>query len=106
MEQEVEEDAVKEERHYSKVQAVQENAAEDDAFREEQSFDREHAPGPPLSADGDPEVPSEAAGSPQEEVCHVLQIPCSVCMHQPSDDHTTVMGLLITFTFAISMSIM
>ncbi len=73
MEQEIEEDASREEQLYSKVQAVQENEAEDDAFREERSFDRAHAPGPSLSADSGSEVPSEAAAQQQEEVRHVVQ---------------------------------
>ncbi len=76
MEQEIEEDASREEQLYSKVQAVQESEAEDDAFREEQSFDRAHAPSPSLSADSEPD--SVAAAQQQAEVRHVFQSNCMV----------------------------
>ena len=87
MEQEIEEDASEEERHASKVQAVQESEAEDDAFREEQSFDRAHAAGPSLGVNRDPEVPSEAAAQHQEEVRHVLWSLADVWMHHTSGRH-------------------
>ena len=78
MEQEIEEDANREEQLYSKVQAVRESEAEDDAFREERSFDRAHAAGPVLSADGVPEATSEAAAQQPEEVCHGSEPSCTM----------------------------
>ena len=63
MEQEVEENAAKEEQLHSKVQAAQEQQAENDAFWEEWSFDKAHAPGSHSSGDGDLEVASEAAAT-------------------------------------------
>lgn len=58
------------------VQEAREHEAEDDAFREEQRFDRTHAPGSPLGADGDLDVlPEAAAGRPEEvRICLALQL--------------------------------
>ena len=64
----MEADAAREEQHYAKVQAVREQQAEDDAFQEEQSFDRDHAHTPPDSADGELGASLEATADSSGEV--------------------------------------
>ena len=68
MEQDLEADAAREEQHYAKVQAVREQQAEDDAFQEEQSFDRDHVRASPDSADGELGASLEATANSSGEV--------------------------------------
>ncbi len=58
------------------MQEAQEQEAEDDAFREEQSFDRTHVPGSTQGADGDLDIPPEPPAGKIGEVriCLALQL--------------------------------
>ena len=80
MEQDLEADAAREEQHYAKVQVAREQQAEDDAFQEEQSFDRDHMHAPPDSADGELGASLEATADSSGEV-HASRCLCTTrCM--------------------------
>ena len=80
VEQDMEADAAREEQHYAKVQVAREQQAEDDAFQEEQSFDRDHMRASPDSADGELGASLEATADSSGEV-HASRCLCTTWVH-------------------------